>query len=225
MAAGKDCMIRYWDCDKFEQLFALKVHHDKMWVLTISHSCDLIISAGYDGSIRSWKKVNSDKNFLNDKKLFDNKRKSLDNYDTNFSQPAKNSNFVLDYIERLKYLLNCGTENDLKNENIKNYHIWKILSTIDSCKHIESLHLLPFSSKICLLKYLPGWLSYPKRIETTGKISILLINSFLTQPSLSNDNKKRIRHLHETLESSLKSLTYILKYNTTAIKQIICPKS
>ena len=53
-SASKDCAIKYWDGDKFEQIQKLEGHHGEIWALTISRMGDFVVSASHDKSIRMW---------------------------------------------------------------------------------------------------------------------------------------------------------------------------
>ncbi|KAL4725981.1 beta transducin [Fusarium chlamydosporum] len=53
-SSSKDRTIRYWDGDKFEQIQRLDGHHGEVWAIAVSHSGNLLVSAGHDKSIRVW---------------------------------------------------------------------------------------------------------------------------------------------------------------------------
>ena len=57
-SASKDCAIKYWDGDKFEQIQKLDGHHGEIWALAVSRNGDFVVSASHDKSIRIWKQTN-----------------------------------------------------------------------------------------------------------------------------------------------------------------------
>ena len=56
-SASKDCAVKYWDGDKFEQIQKLEGHHGEIWALAISRTGDFVVSASHDKSIRVWKQT------------------------------------------------------------------------------------------------------------------------------------------------------------------------
>uniref|UniRef100_A0A6A7G9N2 WD40 repeat-like protein n=2 Tax=Hirondellea gigas TaxID=1518452 RepID=A0A6A7G9N2_9CRUS len=57
-SAGKDKILKYWDADKFEQIFVLNGHHAEIWGLCVSSIGDFIVSGSNDKSIRIWERTN-----------------------------------------------------------------------------------------------------------------------------------------------------------------------
>ena len=53
-SASKDCLIKYWDGDKFEQIQKLEGHHGEIWALAVSRTGEFIVSASHDKSLRVW---------------------------------------------------------------------------------------------------------------------------------------------------------------------------
>ncbi|WMV44640.1 hypothetical protein MTR67_038025 [Solanum verrucosum] len=51
---GKDCLVKYWDADKFELLLTLEGHHAEVWCLAISNRGDFLVTGSHDRSIRRW---------------------------------------------------------------------------------------------------------------------------------------------------------------------------
>ncbi|OCK93646.1 WD40 repeat-like protein [Cenococcum geophilum 1.58] len=53
-SASKDCTIKSWDGDKFEQIQKLQGHHGEIWAMAVSRMGDFIVTASHDKSIRIW---------------------------------------------------------------------------------------------------------------------------------------------------------------------------
>ena len=53
-SCGKDGLLRYWDCDKFEPLLTLRGHHGACWALGVSRRGDFCVTASNDRSLRVW---------------------------------------------------------------------------------------------------------------------------------------------------------------------------
>ena len=53
-SASKDCTIKSWDGDKFEQIQKLQGHHGEIWAMAVSRTGDFIVTASHDKSIRTW---------------------------------------------------------------------------------------------------------------------------------------------------------------------------
>ena len=56
-SSGKDGCVKYWDCDKFEQLLSLEGHHGAVWAVAVSPLGDFVVSGGNDRSIRRWERT------------------------------------------------------------------------------------------------------------------------------------------------------------------------
>ena len=54
---GKDKLLKYWDCDKFQELLELSGHHGEVWCLTVSMHGDFVVTGGHDRSIRRWERT------------------------------------------------------------------------------------------------------------------------------------------------------------------------
>jgi hypothetical protein len=54
---GKDKVLKYWDCDKFEPLLTLAGHKAEIWALAISSYGDFVVTGGHDRSIRRWERT------------------------------------------------------------------------------------------------------------------------------------------------------------------------
>ncbi|KAI9687127.1 MAG: hypothetical protein M1822_002538 [Bathelium mastoideum] len=53
-SASKDCTLKTWDGDKFEQIQKLSGHHGEIWAAAVSRTGEKIITASHDKSIRIW---------------------------------------------------------------------------------------------------------------------------------------------------------------------------
>lgn len=56
-SASKDCMIKYWDGDKFEQIQKLEGHYGEIWALAVSRTGEFLVTASHDKSIRLWQQT------------------------------------------------------------------------------------------------------------------------------------------------------------------------
>ncbi len=54
---GKDKMLKYWDCDKFENITKLDGHHGEIWALAVGKYGNVVITGSNDRSIRIWLKT------------------------------------------------------------------------------------------------------------------------------------------------------------------------
>ncbi|KAE8681984.1 putative phosphatidylinositol-4-phosphate 5-kinase [Hibiscus syriacus] len=50
----EDCLLKYWDADKFELLLTLEGHHAAVWCLAVSNRGDFVVTGSHDRSIRRW---------------------------------------------------------------------------------------------------------------------------------------------------------------------------
>lgn len=57
LSSGKDKLIKYWDADRFEQVFTLRGHHAEVWAVVVSRSGDFIASVSRDRSLRVWRRT------------------------------------------------------------------------------------------------------------------------------------------------------------------------
>ena len=57
-SASKDCTIKYWDGDKFEQIQRLHGHHGEIWAIAVSRTGQFLVTASHDKSIRIWDQTN-----------------------------------------------------------------------------------------------------------------------------------------------------------------------
>ena len=53
-SASKDCTIKTWDGDKFEQVQKLSGHQGEVWAMAVSRTGEKVITASHDKSIRVW---------------------------------------------------------------------------------------------------------------------------------------------------------------------------
>ncbi|KAJ3055905.1 hypothetical protein HK097_008804 [Rhizophlyctis rosea] len=56
-SVGKDRAVKYWDCDKFEQIMKLEGHHGEIWALAVGKYGNMIVTGSHDRSIRLWEKT------------------------------------------------------------------------------------------------------------------------------------------------------------------------
>lgn len=56
-SASKDCIVKYWDGDKFEQIQKLEGHHGEVWALAVSRTGEFLVTASHDKSIRVWQQT------------------------------------------------------------------------------------------------------------------------------------------------------------------------
>ncbi|KAF2766931.1 WD repeat-containing protein-like protein [Teratosphaeria nubilosa] len=66
-SASKDCVLKSWDGDKFEQIQKLEGHHGEIWAMAISRTGEMVVTASHDKSVRVWQ-VGDDLVFLEEER-------------------------------------------------------------------------------------------------------------------------------------------------------------
>jgi U3 small nucleolar RNA-associated protein 12 len=200
-SAGKDFMIRYWDCDKYQQILLLNAHHGEVWALSVSHSGNFVVSAGRDRTIRYWKrtKIEPPKHDLT--KMGKMKKLSKDNELEN----------ALDLLEDSVLASSCTSRVSFGD------HIWFAIARIPITHLTRAISRLPFSSILRLLYYLPGWLSSSERFKKTVKISDFLLTEFQLQFSTMENIKSLLATLRKKLLVAMETNSELIGSKLTSL--------
>jgi len=182
-SAGKDFMIRYWDCDKYQQVLLLSAHHGEVWALSVSHSGNFVVSAGRDRTIRCWERTKSKPLKYNSTKTGKIKKLLKNNELENSLDLLEDSVTASSYISR-------ASSGD---------HIWSVIARIPIMHLTKVISSLSSSSMLRLLYYLPGWFSSHERLEKTVKISAFLLTEFQLQLSTTENAKSLLAILLKKL--------------------------